>query len=195
MLECAQKPRLLHLIELKSCCKHTTTIINTSVKYLFFSYFVKSTTTFTLIEYQIIWYLGVFSGLREIIHREHFFALYKGNFAQMVRIFPYAATQFTAFEIYKKVLNSYIFCLFVKNKHFFYKIVLTVSFSTWVDYWDIKHTLTSFCLVRVQELQLLHLLTLLIQSELVLLFKWPVNMFTLGLFTLEFQYFKLYVIK
>lgn len=46
---------------------------------------------------------GVFSGLKEIIRREHFFALYKGNFAQMVRIFPYAATQFTAFEIYKKV--------------------------------------------------------------------------------------------
>ncbi|XP_014210956.1 graves disease carrier protein-like [Copidosoma floridanum] len=50
-------------------------------------------------------HLGVFSGLREIVSREHFFALYKGNFAQMVRIFPYAATQFTAFEIYKKHLG------------------------------------------------------------------------------------------
>lgn len=47
-------------------------------------------------------HLGVLSGLKEIIQREHFFALYKGNFAQMIRIFPYAATQFTTFELYKK---------------------------------------------------------------------------------------------
>lgn len=49
-------------------------------------------------------HLGVFSGLRHIVHKESFLALYKGNGAQMVRIFPYAATQFTAFEIYKKYL-------------------------------------------------------------------------------------------
>lgn len=56
-------------------------------------------------------HLGVFSGLRHIIRKESFIALYKGNGAQMVRIFPYAATQFTAFEMYKKVR--------VKNfKHF-----------------------------------------------------------------------------
>lgn len=48
-------------------------------------------------------HLGVFSGLLNIIKKESFLALYKGNGAQMVRIFPYAATQFTAFEIYKKV--------------------------------------------------------------------------------------------
>lgn len=48
-------------------------------------------------------HLGVFSGLRHIIRKESFIALYKGNGAQMVRIFPYAATQFTAFEMYKKV--------------------------------------------------------------------------------------------
>ena len=46
---------------------------------------------------------GVLSGLKEIIHKETFFALYKGNFAQMIRIFPYAAAQFTSFEFYKKV--------------------------------------------------------------------------------------------
>lgn len=46
---------------------------------------------------------GVFSGLKEIIQKEKFLALYKGNFAQMIRIFPYAATQYTSFEIYKKV--------------------------------------------------------------------------------------------
>lgn len=48
-------------------------------------------------------HLGVFSGLRHIVHKESLWALYKGNSAQMVRIFPYAATQFTAFEFYKRV--------------------------------------------------------------------------------------------
>ncbi|XP_046987959.1 graves disease carrier protein-like isoform X2 [Schistocerca americana] len=51
-------------------------------------------------------HLGVFSGLRHIVRKERFFALYKGNGAQMVRIFPYAATQFTAFELYSKALTS-----------------------------------------------------------------------------------------
>lgn len=51
-------------------------------------------------------HLGVFSGLKEIIDREMFLALYKGNGAQMVRIFPYAATQFTSFEIYKKAMST-----------------------------------------------------------------------------------------
>lgn len=49
-------------------------------------------------------HLGVFSGLRQIVKKESFLALYKGNGAQMVRIFPYAAIQFTSFEIYKKVM-------------------------------------------------------------------------------------------
>lgn len=49
---------------------------------------------------------GVISGLKEIVKRESFFALYKGNGAQMVRIFPYAATQFTSFEIYKGLFAS-----------------------------------------------------------------------------------------
>lgn len=46
---------------------------------------------------------GVFGGLKKIVQSESILALYKGNGAQMVRIFPYAATQFTSFEIYKKV--------------------------------------------------------------------------------------------
>ncbi|XP_006620955.1 graves disease carrier protein homolog [Apis laboriosa] len=58
-------------------------------------------------------HLGVLSGLREVIQRERFFALYKGNFAQMIRIFPYAATQFTTFELYKKYLGG----LFGKHTH------------------------------------------------------------------------------
>lgn len=48
--------------------------------------------------------LGVFSGLAEIVKRESFLALYKGNGAQMVRVFPYAAIQFTSFEFYKTVI-------------------------------------------------------------------------------------------
>lgn len=49
---------------------------------------------------------GVIRGIRHIIQHEGFFALYKGNGAQMVRIFPYAATQFTSFELYKRYLSS-----------------------------------------------------------------------------------------
>lgn len=48
---------------------------------------------------------GVLGGLTAIVRQESLVALYKGNGAQMVRIFPYAATQFTSFEIYKKVSN------------------------------------------------------------------------------------------
>lgn len=49
---------------------------------------------------------GVLGGIKHIIDNESFIALYKGNGAQMVRIFPYAATQFTSFEIYKKYLDG-----------------------------------------------------------------------------------------
>ncbi|KAK9888182.1 hypothetical protein WA026_000451 [Henosepilachna vigintioctopunctata] len=49
---------------------------------------------------------GVVSGMRHIIKNESILALYKGNGAQMVRIFPYAATQFTSFEIYKRYLDG-----------------------------------------------------------------------------------------
>lgn len=49
---------------------------------------------------------GVLGGLKHIVKTESFIALYKGNGAQMVRIFPYAATQFTSFEIYKNYLDG-----------------------------------------------------------------------------------------
>ncbi|XP_054165502.1 solute carrier family 25 member 16-like [Oppia nitens] len=48
---------------------------------------------------------GVFTGLRAIIRNEKFLSLYKGNGAQMVRIFPYAAVQYMSFEIYKRGLS------------------------------------------------------------------------------------------
>ncbi|CAG9774061.1 unnamed protein product [Ceutorhynchus assimilis] len=49
---------------------------------------------------------GVVGGFKRILSQEGPLALYKGNGAQMVRIFPYAASQFTAFEIYKKYLDG-----------------------------------------------------------------------------------------
>ncbi|KAG7171672.1 Graves disease carrier protein-like [Homarus americanus] len=52
---------------------------------------------------------GVFSGLRNIVAKENVWALYKGNGAQMVRIFPYASTQFTSFELYKKVSGEHLY--------------------------------------------------------------------------------------
>ena len=47
--------------------------------------------------------LGVLSSLRGVAVKEGFLGLYKGNWAQMIRIFPYAAVQFLAYEQYKKV--------------------------------------------------------------------------------------------
>nr|CAH0105133.1 unnamed protein product [Daphnia galeata] len=49
---------------------------------------------------------GVFSGLVKIVKFENLWALYKGNGAQMVRIFPYAATQFTSYEVYKPIFGN-----------------------------------------------------------------------------------------
>lgn len=48
-------------------------------------------------------HLGVLKLLKAIVQKESFIALYKGNGAQMVRIFPYAAIQFTSFEMYKSL--------------------------------------------------------------------------------------------
>lgn len=46
---------------------------------------------------------GVFSALCAVPKKEGFLGLYKGNGAMMVRIFPYGAIQFTAFDRYRKV--------------------------------------------------------------------------------------------
>lgn len=51
-------------------------------------------------------HFGVFSGLREVVRHESLLALYKGNGAQMVRVFPYAATQFTSFELYSQMFRN-----------------------------------------------------------------------------------------
>ncbi|XP_026997724.1 graves disease carrier protein [Tachysurus fulvidraco] len=51
-------------------------------------------------------HLGVFSTLRAVPKKEGFLGLYKGNGAMMIRIFPYGAIQFLAFDYYRKFLNT-----------------------------------------------------------------------------------------
>jgi len=51
---------------------------------------------------------GIFESFYRIVQKEGFKSLYKGNGAQMLRIFPYAAMQFTSYETYKQ-LNKMIF--------------------------------------------------------------------------------------
>ncbi|CAJ1067408.1 graves disease carrier protein [Xyrichtys novacula] len=53
-------------------------------------------------------HLGVFSILRAVPKKEGFIGLYKGNGAMMIRIFPYGAIQFMAFDKYKKLLSTQI---------------------------------------------------------------------------------------
>eukprot|EP00056_Hartaetosiga_gracilis_P000077 m.35745 g.35745 ORF g.35745 m.35745 type:complete len:304 (-) comp10042_c0_seq1:196-1107(-) len=49
---------------------------------------------------------GAVSGLRAIVKNEGYLALYRGNGTQMLRIFPYAAVQFFAFEHAKRFYAS-----------------------------------------------------------------------------------------
>ncbi|XP_061601476.1 graves disease carrier protein isoform X1 [Cololabis saira] len=53
-------------------------------------------------------HLGVFSTLTAVPKKEGILGLYKGNGAMMVRIFPYGAIQFMAFDKYKKMLSTRI---------------------------------------------------------------------------------------
>lgn len=55
--------------------------------------------------------IGVFSALRAVPQKEGYLGLYKGNGAMMIRIFPYGAIQFMAFEHYKTVLELLSCCL------------------------------------------------------------------------------------
>ncbi|XP_041485262.1 graves disease carrier protein homolog isoform X2 [Lytechinus variegatus] len=47
-------------------------------------------------------HLGVWSSINEVVEHEGYRALYKGNGAMMVRIFPYGAIQFMTYEWCKK---------------------------------------------------------------------------------------------
>lgn len=49
----------------------------------------------------------VFSGIAAIWRKEGLLGYYKGNGAQLVRIFPYAAIQFMSYEQYKRLLRPY----------------------------------------------------------------------------------------
>ncbi|XP_061799454.1 solute carrier family 25 member 16 [Nerophis lumbriciformis] len=51
-------------------------------------------------------HLGVFATLKAVPKKEGYIGLYKGNGAMMVRIFPYGAIQFMAFDNYKKMLST-----------------------------------------------------------------------------------------
>lgn len=48
------------------------------------------------------------STLKAVPQKEGYLGLYKGNGAMMVRIFPYGAIQFMAFDNYKKVQSSFV---------------------------------------------------------------------------------------
>lgn len=56
-----------------------------------------------MIEATVFLFLGVFATFKAVLQKEGFRGLYKGNGAMMVRIFPYGAIQFMAFDNYKKV--------------------------------------------------------------------------------------------
>ncbi|XP_065409525.1 DNA replication ATP-dependent helicase/nuclease DNA2 isoform X3 [Chrysemys picta bellii] len=49
---------------------------------------------------------GVFSTLCAVPKKEGYLGLYKGNGAMMIRIFPYGAIQFMAFDQYKKLIKK-----------------------------------------------------------------------------------------
>ncbi|XP_040420170.1 graves disease carrier protein isoform X2 [Cygnus olor] len=53
-------------------------------------------------------HLGVFSTLCAVPRKEGYLGLYKGNGAMMIRIFPYGAIQFMAFDQYKKVIRKHL---------------------------------------------------------------------------------------
>lgn len=50
---------------------------------------------------------GVFESFFRIYQKEGLLALYKGNGAQMIRIFPYAAMQFTSYETFKSINKKF----------------------------------------------------------------------------------------
>ena len=51
---------------------------------------------------------GIFESFVRVVQKEGFAALYKGNGVQLIRIFPYAALQFSSYETYKS-LNKKLF--------------------------------------------------------------------------------------
>lgn len=65
--------------------------------------------TFVLNEENWSLFAGVLATLKAVPQKEGILGLYKGNGAMMVRIFPYGAIQFMAFDNYKKVQYKLLF--------------------------------------------------------------------------------------
>lgn len=63
-------------------------------------------------------FTGVFSTLKAVPQKEGYLGLYKGNGAMMVRIFPYGAIQFMAFDNYKKVQLPFVSSVFTESPFF-----------------------------------------------------------------------------
>lgn len=63
--------------------------------------------------------VGVFATLRAVPKKEGFLGLYKGNGAMMIRIFPYGAIQFLAFDYYRKVFFLSTLCRCVYGLQFY----------------------------------------------------------------------------
>lgn len=63
-------------------------------------------------------FAGVFSTLKAVPQKEGYLGLYKGNGAMMVRIFPYGAIQFMAFDNYKKVQSPFVSSLSTESPFF-----------------------------------------------------------------------------
>eukprot|EP01095_Lingulamoeba_sp_RSL-Kostka_P017478 TRINITY_DN908_c2_g1_i1.p1 TRINITY_DN908_c2_g1~~TRINITY_DN908_c2_g1_i1.p1 ORF type:complete len:314 (-),score=80.89 TRINITY_DN908_c2_g1_i1:113-1054(-) len=80
------------------CCAKTTTAPLDRVKILFqgkhqqFAHYRGS-------------FFGQFSAVQRIYQSEGFSALYRGNGATLIRIFPYAAIQYMAYEQFKRMFN------------------------------------------------------------------------------------------
>lgn len=51
----------------------------------------------------------MYSAITKVYRREGLVGLYKGNGAQLFRIFPYSAIQFSSYEIFKKVGDDWDF--------------------------------------------------------------------------------------
>ena len=54
----------------------------------------------------VICFSGVFSTIRAVVKAEGAEGLFRGNSAQLIRVFPYAAIQFTSYELYKNYLKE-----------------------------------------------------------------------------------------
>lgn len=50
---------------------------------------------------------GIYESFLRVYEKEGFRAFYKGNGAQMFRIFPYAAMQYTSFETFKRLNRAH----------------------------------------------------------------------------------------